>query len=62
MDIKKHELEWIIIFAFRYALGRSSTAASIIYEIDRANELDDMGYDCDRDLWLKLREELVYKD
>lgn len=38
MEIKKYEIEWIILFAFRYALGRMSMATSIICDVITRNK------------------------
>lgn len=38
MEIKKYKMEWIIMFAFRYALGRMSIAPSIMCDVISKNK------------------------
>lgn len=38
MEIKKYEMDWIVMFAFRYALGRMSMATSIMCDVISKNK------------------------
>lgn len=37
LEINEQEQIWILIFAFRYALGRESTAPSIVCDVIKRN-------------------------